>query len=70
MQLGAALLLSGVRLLLGTDTPNQYIVPGFAVHEELANLVEVGLTPFEVIRAADQRSSGVHLGGLADSFRR
>jgi imidazolonepropionase-like amidohydrolase len=42
----------GARLLVGTDTPNQFVVPGFAVHEELANLVEVGLTPFEAIRAA------------------
>jgi imidazolonepropionase-like amidohydrolase len=47
-----ALHAGGARLLLGTDTPNQFIVPGFAVHEELANLVEVGLTPFEAIRAA------------------
>jgi imidazolonepropionase-like amidohydrolase len=47
-----ALHVGGARLLLGTDTPNQFIVPGFAVHQELANLVEVGLTPFEAIRVA------------------
>jgi imidazolonepropionase-like amidohydrolase len=47
-----ALNAGGARLLVGTDTPNPFIVPGFAVHEELANLVEVGLTPFEAIRAA------------------
>jgi imidazolonepropionase-like amidohydrolase len=42
----------GAKILLGTDTPLQYIVPGFAVHEELRNLVDVGLTPYEAIRAA------------------
>ncbi len=42
----------GAKILLGTDTPNQFIVPGSAVHEELRNLVEVGFTPYEAIRAA------------------
>jgi len=42
----------GVRLLAGTDTPNPYCVPGFALHEELALLVDAGLTPAEAIRAA------------------
>lgn len=42
----------GARILLGTDEPNQFIVPGFAVHEELRNLVEVGFTPYEAISAA------------------
>jgi imidazolonepropionase-like amidohydrolase len=42
----------GAKILLGTDTPNQFVVPGFAVHEELRNLVDVGLTPYEAIRTA------------------
>jgi len=42
----------GARILLGTDTPNQYIVPGFSVHEELRNLVDVGFTPYQAISAA------------------
>jgi len=41
----------GAKILLGTDTPNQYTVPGFAVHEELRNLTETGFTPYEAIRA-------------------
>jgi len=41
----------GAKILLGTDTPNQYIVPGFSAHEELRNLVDVGFTPYEAIRA-------------------
>src|SRR6185369_17452807 len=42
----------GVRLLAGTDTPNAYCLPGFALHEELALLVEAGLSPAEALRAA------------------
>lgn len=41
----------GAKILLGTDTPNQFVVPGFAVQEELRNLVSVGFTPYEAIRA-------------------
>jgi imidazolonepropionase-like amidohydrolase len=41
----------GAKILLGTDTPNPFVVPGFAVHEELHNLVGVGFTPYEAIRA-------------------
>ena len=41
----------GAKLLLGTDTPNPYVVPGFSIYEELVNLVDVGLTPFEAIKA-------------------
>jgi len=42
----------GAKILVGTDTPNAYVVPGFAVHEELRNLVNLGFTPYEAIRAA------------------
>lgn len=42
---------AGARLLLGTDTPNPFVVPGFSVQMELRNLVKAGLTPYEAIRA-------------------
>ena len=42
---------SGARLLLGTDTPNPFVVPGFSIHEELERLVACGLTPYEALRA-------------------
>ena len=41
-----------VSLLVGTDAMNPFVFPGFAVHEELALLVEAGLTPLEALRAA------------------
>jgi len=40
---------SGARLLLGTDAGNPFVVAGFSVHEELANFVDVGLTPYEAL---------------------
>ncbi|HEX8457755.1 MAG TPA: amidohydrolase family protein [Pyrinomonadaceae bacterium] len=42
----------GVRVMTGTDAMNPGVVPGFSEHEELRYLVEVGLTPFEALRAA------------------
>ncbi|MDX3112252.1 amidohydrolase family protein [Streptomyces scabiei] len=43
---------AGVRLAAGTDTGTGYLVPGFALHDELALLVSAGLTPAEALRAA------------------
>jgi imidazolonepropionase-like amidohydrolase len=40
------------KVVVGTDSPNAYVVPGFAVHKELANLVAAGLTPYEALTAA------------------
>ena len=41
-----------VPLLAGTDVQNPYVFPGFSLHEELALLVEAGLTPAEALRTA------------------
>jgi imidazolonepropionase-like amidohydrolase len=42
----------GVRLLVGTDAMNTGVVPGFSAHDELADLVSAGLTPYQALRAA------------------
>jgi imidazolonepropionase-like amidohydrolase len=42
---------AGVRVLPGTDFPIEAMVPGAALHEELALLVRAGLTPAEALRA-------------------
>lgn len=47
----AALRDAGAGILLGTDMGNPYVLAGFAAHEELVNLVDAGLTPFEALRA-------------------
>ena len=42
---------AGAHILLGTDTPNPFVVQGFSIHTELQNFVQAGLTPYEAIRA-------------------
>lgn len=52
---------AGVRLLVGTDTPAPCVMPGFSVPEELAELVNAGLTPYQALRAATA-NAGEFLG--------
>jgi imidazolonepropionase-like amidohydrolase len=40
---------AGAGLLLGSDAPQVFNVPGFSIHHELRFLVESGLTPFEAL---------------------
>lgn len=42
----------GVTILAGTDTGSFYRLPGFALHDELALMVEAGLSPLDALRAA------------------
>lgn len=42
---------SGVGLLLGSDGPQIFNVPGFSVHHELKYMVDAGLTPFEALQS-------------------
>lgn len=43
---------AGVKLLAGTDTAYGYPVAGFALHDELALLVQAGLSPMEALQTA------------------
>lgn len=42
---------AGAGLLLGSDAPQVFNVPGFSLHRELEILVASGLTPFEALQA-------------------
>jgi imidazolonepropionase-like amidohydrolase len=44
-------------LLVGTDTGNPFVVPGYSVHEELALFVRAGMTPYEALSAATRRAA-------------
>jgi hypothetical protein len=46
---------AGVPLLAGTDAMNPFCFPGFSLHDELALLVESGLTPLAALQAATLR---------------
>lgn len=52
MQLVVAMQRAGVNLLAGTDVLNPYAFPGFSLHDELALLVDAGLTPAQALRTA------------------
>ena len=43
---------AGVPLLAGSDAGVAFCYPGFSLHDELARLVEVGLTPLDALRTA------------------
>jgi imidazolonepropionase-like amidohydrolase len=45
----------GAPLLLGTDSPQIFSVPGFAMHREMALWVELGMTPYEVLETGTRR---------------
>jgi imidazolonepropionase-like amidohydrolase len=42
---------AGAGLLLGSDSPQIFNVPGFALHHELQYMVQAGLTPYEALKA-------------------
>jgi imidazolonepropionase-like amidohydrolase len=52
LRLVGAMHKAGVGILAGTDTPNPYCFPGFSLHDELALLVQAGLTPMEALQCA------------------
>ena len=39
----------GVRILMGTDAPQQFSVPGFSIYRELRKMAESGMTPYEIL---------------------
>lgn len=41
----------GVRILMGTDAPQQFSVPGFSLHRELLRMRDAGMTPYEILRS-------------------
>jgi imidazolonepropionase-like amidohydrolase len=51
----------GVGLLLGSDAPQTWNVPGFSIHRELATYVAAGLTPYQAL-VTGTRGVAAHLG--------
>ncbi|WP_420633515.1 amidohydrolase family protein [Candidatus Palauibacter sp.] len=39
----------GVGILMGTDSPQMFSVPGFSIHRELAAMAEAGMSPYEIL---------------------
>jgi len=53
----------GVGLLLGSDAPQTWNVPGFSIHREIATYVAAGLTPYEAL-VTGTRGVATHLNAL------
>jgi len=67
LQMVGALHNGGVPFMAGTDTaPGVYIMPGFSLHDELANFVESGFTPMESLKTAT--SNPARFLGMEGSF--
>jgi len=56
----------GAEILLGSDAPQVFNVPGFSVHREMQLYVEVGMSPYEVL-ASGTRNVAEHFS-VADDF--
>ncbi len=42
---------AGVPILLGTDSPQQFSVPGFSTRHEFERMTAAGMTPYEILRS-------------------
>jgi imidazolonepropionase-like amidohydrolase len=56
----------GVRILMGTDAPQQFSVPGFSLHRELQWMRRAGMTPYEIL-VSGTRTVGEYFKS-SDSF--
>jgi imidazolonepropionase-like amidohydrolase len=46
-----ALHAGGVTVLLGTDSPQMFSVPGFSIHREMQAMAEAGLAPYAILES-------------------
>jgi hypothetical protein len=46
-----ALAAEGGTVLMGTDSPQMFNVPGFALHRELAVMADAGMTPYQILQS-------------------
>lgn len=51
MRILNALNRGGVKILMGTDAPQQFSVPGFSLHRELERMAAAGMTPYEILKS-------------------
>ena len=46
-----ALHAGGVGILLGSDAPQQFNVPGFSLHREIRSMAEAGMSPYDIVKS-------------------
>jgi imidazolonepropionase-like amidohydrolase len=50
----------GVPVIFGTDAPQQFSVPGFSVHREMALMLESGMKPYQILLTATKNAGEYH----------
>jgi imidazolonepropionase-like amidohydrolase len=65
-QVLAALHRGGAGILMGTDAPQQFSVPGFSLHREFPRMRAAGMTPYEIL-ASGTRNVGEYFQRI-DAF--
>ena len=55
MRILRALDLAGVRILMGTDAPQLFSVPGFSLHRELERMSAVGMSNYAILLSGTKR---------------
>ncbi len=61
-----ALHAASVPVLLGTDSPQIFSVPGFSIHHEMELMIDSGLSPYEVLFAGTQAVAQFY--GASDDY--
>ena len=51
MRLLKALHDGGVKILLGSDAPQRFSVPGFSIHREMKRMADAGMKPYDILRS-------------------
>jgi imidazolonepropionase-like amidohydrolase len=41
----------GVKILLGSDAPQRFSVPGFSIHREMRRMADAGMKPYDILRS-------------------
>ncbi|HMB63208.1 MAG TPA: amidohydrolase family protein, partial [Eudoraea sp.] len=66
MQLLKSLQDKGHGMLLGSDAPQLFNVPGFSIHHEMAGMERAGLTPLQILQSGTMNPAIFF--GLEDTF--
>lgn len=53
---------SGVKILMGTDAPQQFSVPGFSIHREILVMRQSGLTPYQILESGTKKVGEYYKG--------
>jgi imidazolonepropionase-like amidohydrolase len=63
-------IVAGATILVGSDAPNPFVVPGWSLHREMELLVRAGLTPLQVLtRVTSGNAAALGMGHMVGTIR-